>query len=156
MKNKGFTIIESLLYGAIFVVFLLVLTQIFTASLDVQLESEAQSAIQQDGRFILSRLDFDILRADAITVPVAAGDVEDNLALTIDGNTYTYTLLNRNLLITDAAGSHNLNSFGTTVSNLTFKRLSNDTIQASFTLTSTTQRPGGADIRNFQSTFGTR
>jgi hypothetical protein len=51
-----------------------------------------------------------------------------------------------------------LNSYGTTVSNVSFRRYGNingkHSVRLAFTLTSTTQRTSGAEIQNFETTLG--
>ncbi len=162
MKKRaaGFTIVELLVYAGILTIFLYVLTNIFTAVIDMQLESETESAVIQDGNYILSRLGYDMNRASAIVLPAGLGDQTDTLILTIGGSNYTYALTTGNLVLTDAIGSGSLNSYGTTVSNLTFRRYGNvngkNSISIAFTLTSTTQRPSGPQSRDYQTTLGLR
>src|SRR3990167_8822134 len=90
--KRGFTLIEIIIYMALLSIFLLTLTDIFVSILDVQLESDATSAVEQDGRFLLSRLAYDINRANAITIPGAIGSSSNSLEMTIAADTYTYTL----------------------------------------------------------------
>ena len=52
-NQKGSTFIETVLYIAIFSILLVIFLQMFTAIIDIQLESEAKSSVLQDGRFIL-------------------------------------------------------------------------------------------------------
>ena len=143
-ESKGFTFVELIMYMGILVFVLLILTQILSSILEVRLESEAASTVHQDGRFILSKLTRDINRAESIVLPATPSAQTDSLALTIDSISHTYSLLNNNIMITNNIGSNNLNSYETTVSNLSFKRLGNvggkNTITASFTLTSEAER----------------
>jgi len=115
-RSSGFTIIELVIYAGLLMMFLYILTGIFTEVLDMQLESETESAVIQDSRYILSRFSYDIERASAIVTPVALGDQTSTLVLTIGGVNDTYSLINGNLVFADASGSGSVNSFGTTVS----------------------------------------
>lgn len=139
---------------------LLVQTQIFTSVLGVRLESEANSQVSQDARFIMSRLIYDINRAENIILPATVSAQTNFLELTIDGTSNTYSLSGYNLIISNDLGINNLNSFGTRVSNLSFKRLGNaggkNTITISLTLTSLTQREYGPETRTIQATSGLR
>jgi type II secretory pathway pseudopilin PulG len=161
---KSFTLVELLVFMGIFLILLAVLTQIFVSTLNVQLESQATSSVQQDGRYIIARLSYDINRAEAITAPSTLGTDPthpDTLQLTIGSETYTYTTTNNQLTLQVAAGqAQPLTSFGTTISNLTFTRigtLSNkDSIQIVFTLTSTSSSGKGPEIKSFQSSVGLR
>jgi hypothetical protein len=161
--RQGFTIVELIIYAGILTIFLYVLTNIFTEVLDMQLESETQSAVIQDSRYILARFAYDIGRASAIVTPAALGDQTSTLELTIGGTNYTYSLIpsvNGNLVLSDTNNSGAVNGFGTTVSGLTFRRYGNlngkNGVRIVFTLTSTTQRISGPEIRDYQATIGLR
>ena len=163
-SSKGFTLIEIILYMALLSIFLLTLTDIFVSILDVQLESDATSAVEQDGRFLLSRLAYDINRANAITTPGAIGSSSNSLEMTIAADTYTYTLSGSDLQLTVNFGTlNNLNGSETAVSNLSFQKIANsavvgtkETIKINFTISSVTQRTQGPEVRNFQTTIGRR
>src|SRR3989344_2902498 len=92
--RRGFTIIELLVYSGILVSFLYVMTNMFIAILDTQLESESNSAVVTDSRYLLSRLTYDIERADALLVPADLGAQADSLVLRIDGTDVTYAITN--------------------------------------------------------------
>ena len=108
----------------------------------------------------MSRLIYDINRAENIVLPAIPSAETNSLVLTIDSLSNTYSLSGGNLIISDNQGSDNLNSFGTRISNLSFKRLGNvggkKTITFSFTLTSATQREYGPEIKTIQTTSGLR
>ncbi|MGH7241214.1 MAG: PulJ/GspJ family protein [Candidatus Saccharimonadales bacterium] len=154
--QKGVTLVEMLIVMGLLAVFLLIMTTIFTSTLDVQNQSNAYSATVSDGRFIMARLNYDIARASAVTTPASLGASGSSLVLTIGGNSYTYALSSSNLQLTDNLGAANLNGSGTAVSSLSFQRIGNtggkDTIRYSFTLTSTTKHSGTADTQTFTST----
>lgn len=155
LGQAGVTFVELLIVMALLGIFLVVLTTIFTTTLDVQSESESYSATVSDGRFIMARLNYDIARATAVTTPASLGSSAASLVMTVGGSTYTYALSGNNLQLTDSVGTANLNS-ATQVSSLTFQRLGNsggkDTIRYSFTLTSTAQQDSGSSVQTFTST----
>lgn len=162
-SGAGFTLIEIIIYMALLSIFLLTLTDIFTSILDVQLESDATSAVEQDGRFLLSRFSYDINRASSITIPSAIGSSSNSLSIVIGGITYTYALGGSNLGLTNNLGTSNLNGSDTAISGLTFQKIANstiagtkETIKINFTISSITQRTQGPEIRNFQTTVGRR
>jgi hypothetical protein len=158
--KRGFTIVELIIYAGILTIFLYVLTNMFTFVLDMQFESESTSAIVQDSRYILARLAYDIGRASSLVTPAALGDQTQTLVLTIGGSNYTYGVTNGNLILTDTAGSGALNSYGTTVSNISFRRYGNiggkHSVRIEFTLASTTERTNGPQIRDYQVTLSLR
>lgn len=152
MKDqKGFTIVELLLYMGIFSILLISLMQLFGSIIDVRLESEATSAISQDGVYILTRLTNDIHQSRIATIPSPA-------TLAISGGTsHTYQLNGSNL---EMDGSQ-LNSVNTTVSDLSFTLIGQSSnkkqVQLSFKLTSKILRGGGkSQSQIFSTTVGTR
>ena len=161
--RTGFTLIELLIYMGILSILLAALSQIFGSIIDSQLESEATSSVQQDGRFIFSRLAYDINRAQdsaGIIQPASLGATSTALQLNIDGVSYTYSLNGGNLELAEGAVTNALNSSETTVSNLSFTRLGNsggkNTVQIEYTVTSKIIQPKGLETKDFQTTIGIR
>lgn len=141
-------------------VLLVVLTGIFNSTLDVKLESESISNVEEDGRFITAKLIYDINRAESITLPANLGDTSSTLAITVDGVSETFSLTNGNMEITKNGILDVLNGFDTTVSNLSFQRLGKangkNSIKIIFTVTSITQRAKGPEIKTFETTAAIR
>lgn len=160
-QNQGFTLIELLMYIGLLSIFLIVLTEIFVSILDVQLESEATSHVAQDGRYITTRLIYDVNRADTIITPATPGSAAATLVLDIGGSTYTYAVnASGNLTLTDVTGAAMLNDYDTIISNVLFTRLGNsggkNTITANFTVASRVSRPEGTESTPYQVTAGLR
>lgn len=162
-KSGGFTLIELIIYMALLSIFLLTLTDIFISILDVQLESEATSAVEMDSRFLLARLSYDINRASAITTPSAIGETANSLTLVIGGINYTYLVNGDSLELANNSGTSSLNGSETAVSGLTFQKIANssvsgtkETVKINFTATSIAQRTQGPEVRTFQTTVGRR
>lgn len=141
--RRSFTLVETLLYMGLFAMFILVLSWIFVSILDVQLGSEATSSVEQDGRFVLNRMLYDIHRATTAVVSA------NQLQLTIGGVTNTYSLNGSSLQLVNNLGASRLNSFDTAVSGLTVVKAGN-TVAISFTVTSQ------ALVKSYQSTVGLR
>ena len=161
--QRGTSLIELILYMSLLVVLLTVLTRIFISALDVQLESEAGSAIQQDGNYILAKLAYDIHRAKSIAIPSSNGATNANFQIVINGINYTYSVDgNSNLILTNDLGVNNLNSYDSSVSSFSVQRLGNngkieDTLKISYTVTSRVKRISGNEApRNFQTTLSLR
>ncbi|MBI4033248.1 MAG: prepilin-type N-terminal cleavage/methylation domain-containing protein [Candidatus Blackburnbacteria bacterium] len=160
---RGVTLVELLIYMGILSIFLVVLTDMFASILELRRESEATSSVEQDGRYILSRMAYDIPRATDISTPPQIGQTRSNLKMTIGGFLYEYAESGGNLELSNDLGINYLNSSETTISNPTFQRIANtgvsgtkDTIKIQFTITSKTTRPGGAETKTFQTTIGRR
>lgn len=156
LGQKGVTLVELLLVMGLLAIFLLIMTTLFTSTLDIESQSEAYSATISDGRFMMARLNYDITRATAVTAPATLGASGASLVLTVNATTYSYSLIGSNLQLTDGSGSANLNGSGTTISNLSFQRLGNiggkDTIRYSFKLTSTALHHAVGDTQTFTNT----
>jgi|SRR3989338_5899372 len=163
-KNQGFTLVELLLYMGIFSILLVALFQLFTSIIDTQIESQSSSSVFLDGQYILNRSRYDIQRAKSIITPSSQGEQGTTTKLSIENTTYTYSLVDGNLALTNdvASTTGQLNSADTTVSNLNFTRLSDtqakntDTLTISFRLTSNIIRRGGPNAENFKTTIGIR
>lgn len=156
----GFTIVELLIFFGLTTIFLTVLTDLFVSIFDVKRESEATSAVEQDGRYIMSRLVYDVSRSSAVTTPDSLGSSASSLVLTIGGSSSAYAVSSGVLNLTDSGGTYRINSSETSVSNLTFQRLgdaiTNETVRVTFTVSSTTQRNSGSEVRTLQTTIGRR
>lgn len=160
--ERGFTLVELLMYMGIFSMLLVMLFQIFASIFDVQFESKGVSSVTQDGLFIQNRLNYDASRTKSVTAP-ALGQSSESLSLLIDNVVYTYSIADGNLNLSSTVSGilGQLNSADTTVS-ATFTRLSDtagknhDTITAEFTLTSRTVKQGAPNVENFRTTIGLR
>lgn len=160
---KGFTLVELLIYIGIFSILILVLFQLLSSIFDLQLESQSSTSVTQDSRFIINRFSYDLGQADTVTVPAFLASASSTLQFSKNSTTYTYSLQNGNIILANSSlGSlDELNSHNTTVSNLTFTRLSdseseNSTVTMSFTLTSTIIKRGETASEDFTITVGTR
>lgn len=161
-KQKGFTLVELLIFMGIFSILVLSMFQLLISIFDVQLESQSTSVVSQDGRFILNRLTYDIKNAKVVTTPTVGGQGQ-NLVISDQTAVYTYGLSDGNLTLTNSVTgtTDNLNSINTTISNLAFLRLSdtnneNNTITVSFTINSKVAKRSGEATRDFRVTLGTR
>jgi type II secretory pathway pseudopilin PulG len=159
-KSGGFTLVELLIYIGIFSILLIVLTQIFVSTINAQLESEANSSVEQDSRYILARAMYDIQRASQIVLPANLGDQGNVLQLTINGVTYIYSLNDENLELSRTGTADRLNSYDTAITNLTIQRLGNlggtNSVKIGFTVTSRIQMPSGPEIKNVQTVVSLR
>lgn len=159
-SRKGFTLIEILVFMALFSVILIVLTDLFSSTLQVRTESEATAAVQADASYIMARLMHDIAQASAVTVPSSLGGSGASLQITLNGINYSYALSGGNLTLTNNTGTNVLNGTDTTVSSLSFTRLGNgvakDSVRFSYTVTSKASRSSGQESRTIQTTVGLR
>jgi prepilin-type N-terminal cleavage/methylation domain-containing protein len=158
--THGFTLIELLIYMGLLSVFSLILTNIFISIIDNQLRSRNTSNVADDGRYIYSRFIYDVNRASSITQPSGYGSSSAQLGLVINGQNYTYSLSNNNLLITEPGGPNTLNGYGSSISGLLFTKVgttsAHDTVRINFTIKGTIIRSGVVDQEDFQTTAGLR
>lgn len=161
-KMKAFTLIELVIFMGLMAIFLTIISSIFIQSLDIQLEAESVSSVEQDGRYILNRLSYDISRSLVINNPSSPGSTSAVLTFTANNIVYTYALSGSNVVFSDSSTSAQVNSYNSTISGLQFIRRGNGnpgnktTITATFTVTSKIIRENGAETKTFSGTFGTR
>lgn len=158
--KKGFTLVELLISMALYSIILTVLLTLFATILEVRLSAEGSSSVEQDGKYILSRMIHDIPSATSITTPASSGDQTTTLVFSNGASTYTYALINGNLTLDDGSSSQNLNGFNTSISNLTFTRLGGvtgkPTVKITFRVNSKTIIGNRNEIRDFNTTLGLR
>ncbi len=158
--QTGFTLVELLVVMGLLSGFMIILTDIATASVDVQNESAATSSVAQDGRYILARLSYDITRATSVTTPGSLGATATSLMLVIGGVNHTYSLNGTNLQLASSLGTYNVNGSESTVSGFSVQRLGNvggkDTLRITFTVTSKARDDQGQRAQTFTTTVGRR
>ena len=157
--NNGFTLVEMLIYMGLLSLFLVVLTEIFTSVLNIFSQTETTSSLEQDSRFIASRLAYDITRSSTILSPLLGGS-QNNLSLQVGSENITYSISGNNLILTSNTGQDALNGAQTKISNLSFLRLGNaggkNLLKVQFTLTSTREESKGPRTLNYQTTISQR
>lgn len=144
--QKGTTVIELLIYLALLAVFMTVLLDVFVTTLNLKLSSESTSSLNQDTRYIMSKISYDVFNADSITVP---GNTE--LDFVSGGITNKYTVIGGDLLL----NSVKLNGLDTKVGSISFTKIGS-TVQVILTMQSQIQLPGGASTQSVQTTVGLR
>ncbi|HSW97422.1 MAG TPA: prepilin-type N-terminal cleavage/methylation domain-containing protein [Candidatus Saccharimonadales bacterium] len=163
LPERGFTIIELIVYMGLFSILIGILSTVFISLLNNQLSVETTSSTDENGKYILTRLTYDIYQAQNIIIPATIGTQTNNLQLTINNINYSYNLDSSGNLqikdITNNSGPYNLNDYDATVSGLLFTRIGNtggkNTIQVSFSIISNTKQKTGQS-KTFQTTIGTR
>ena len=159
--DSGFTIVELVIYMGLFSILLVVMTQMFISTLKVQLSAESTSNVEQDSRFILARMMYDIQNASDIVIPATLGAAPGNtLHIRVSGNDYTFTLSGADLIL-DVNGTPNkLNGHDTRITNLSFQRLGNpgvdNSIKIGFTVISLVNLSSGPELKNVNTVIGLR
>lgn len=157
--QKGFTIVELLVYMALLSIFLTVLLDIFSTTLNQKLSSEATSAISQDSRYFLSKLSYEIENADSVALPVL-GTTGPSLQIVTGGITSTYGITAGNLVLTQGGITMKLNGLDTALDNISFKNIGNvggkPTVQIIYTIHSNITLPGAVQSQTITVTPGLR
>jgi len=139
-SKQGTTIVELTLYMGLLSIFILIIFNLFTTVLSTQTRSTATSLVQTNGNFLLSKLTHDINQADSIVLPLTINSTSSAMTLKIGTTNASYSISNGRIVLTDSAGTYNLNDADTTVSDFVVQRLGNSGglpgLQITFTLTS--------------------
>lgn len=158
-RPNGYTLVELLIYMALMSVFILVLLDLFTATLNTKLSSESLSALSMDSRYVLAKLGYDINNSEDVTLPIA-GESSASLTVTSSGVTSSYSLSNGDLIKTVSGVGMKLNGSGTKFENITFRNIGNSggkpTVRVNFTIRSETQVNGQYETQTVNTTIGTR
>lgn len=160
-NQKGFTLIELVLYMGLFSIFLLVTLELFSSIFDIQVESQATSSVNTDGRYMVQKFTYDVGRASSILTPASLGTASASLTLIIDGENINYYLDSGNLMLeNETAGTvDQINTSESSVSDLSFLTLDGggkDAVQVTFTLTAEAKRKGVDEVRIFKTSAGLR
>jgi type II secretory pathway component PulJ len=165
-SRKGASLIELILYFALLGIVLVIATDIILRTSEFSLETSSRNNLQDDARFVISRLSYDIRRADSISNPANLGDNSSTLMLAVGSETHTYNLLGTNLEYQKETGpptviqTSNVNSSYTKVNSLNFERLGNSsgkhTIKITFELEGTQAQKGGPVQKTFITLVGLR
>lgn len=166
LHERGFTLVELLLYMGIFSILLVILLQLFSTILSTHAESRATSSVNQDGNFILNRLTYDIHNASGIISPSLGNSCNwpsiPSCQLMFSSGVYQVAS-EGNLTLTAGGKTDSLNSLNTKITNMTFITLGNaapgskPSVQIQFTLQSKIKRDAGVwQTQTFQTTVATR
>jgi len=159
-RFRGVTIVELLIYMGLMSIFLVVLLDIFTTTLQTKLSSESTSGISQDENYILAKLSYDIGNASAVTQPTL-GVNGNSLQITINGVAVKYSLIGGNLIRNAAGVPMALNGLDTSLDSITFTNMGNPggkpTIRIIYTVRSKIVLSGGQQqTQTVTTTVGTR
>ena len=163
-SQKGASLIELLLYFSLLGILLTTVTDVMLRTSEFSLEASAKNALLADGRFIPSRLAYDIHRADSITTPVNLGANSATLTLIVGSETHIYTLSGANLEYEQIAGpstqTANINSNKVVVNSLNFQRLGSSggkpTLKITFELEGIKRERSGPTQKVFETVVGIR
>lgn len=159
-QNRGYTLVELLIYIGLFTILIGILTTTFFSTLELKARTEIMSAVEHDSRYIPQKLVEIIRAADSVISPLTNGETSSQLIVSRNGETETYQIQNGNLVQTINGVSTQLNSEGTTLTHFSFLRLGNvgglTNLRLSLTLTSEGQIAGESQTNTVTTSVGTR
>jgi hypothetical protein len=154
-NQKGTSMPELLVYMGLLTVLLLILTEIFVSMLNLRLKSQIESMVDQDGKYVMSRMIYDIGRADGITTPAVSGATTNSLSLDIGGENYTYSVSEGKIQLTDGQGTYSLTGSETEIPELIFTRYGK-TVKITFLVKSVGISNTGEEERVYKTSLGIR
>lgn len=157
-RSSGFTLIEILVYGVVFSVFLFLVVQVFVTIKATSANSLAMINLQQNYARILADLNQTIKLAQVIDSPVAG---ESDVILSLDGGEIVYQVASGQLEKVVNGSSLALSDQGVSVLDINFENLGEatqtGTIKINFTTQSNYLLEGGRRLtEDFQTTVGIR
>lgn len=165
-NNKGFSLIELIIYFTLLSVILLMITDLFFRISEASLESTSKSRVEVEGEYVLNRITYDIHRidtsqGDSILFPANPGDSTTWLVTQIDGKIYIYTSTGQEILfreifiIDDRLTSNSVKATATTFTHYA-NPSGKPTIKINFTLESTTPTKTRLESKNFETVVSLR
>lgn len=143
--QRGFTLIELMIYMGLLSIFLFVMTDLLASTLDIRANSTSNSAVVLEAEYLRRRLEYDVHRSTAISAP-STGASGSTVSLTIGGSTYSYASSSGSLVLTTGGVSYPLTNDAVQLTSFSVSRVgngnANDTLRFAFTLDSTTQLRG--------------
>ncbi|MDH5533317.1 MAG: prepilin-type N-terminal cleavage/methylation domain-containing protein [Candidatus Pacebacteria bacterium] len=159
-KQSGFSLVELLMYMGLSMIILIIITGLFASVINIRGEAEKTSSVERDGRYMISRLTYDINRAQEIIEPALLGDSSTTLQLVIDGQTVTYQIINNKLSFTDSTGTYAINNKDVNMTIFNVTRLGNEGgkngIQAETQIVSQNESEGKIESREYNFFAATR
>ncbi len=150
-KNRGVTLIETLIYLALFAIVIIGLMVAGYGLLQNVGRNQTKSMMQEEEAYLIGKINWALSGMQTVTVP-AANTSGNTLSLTkYDGTAMSVSRSGNNLIYNGAT----LNNTNVTISNLVFIHTfaggtNPESIEAGFTITAHT--PGGAIISQIAST----
>lgn len=126
MQNRGFTLIEFLLYIGILIMVLVLIGGFLWNIIFGNIKETSHQEVQQNARFALTKITQEIKKSTEINNPRPAGATSTTLSLKMaDNSSTTFDVIEEKLRITQGSPptSYYLTSDQVTVSNLQFTNL---------------------------------
>jgi prepilin-type N-terminal cleavage/methylation domain-containing protein len=155
MKNKGFTLVELLIYIAIIGVLLVSMVGFLWTIVSGNIKETAYQEVQQNGRSTLTKITQEIKKATGVINP-SPGFSASSLSLSMADpnlNPTIFNLIDGKLRITQRANSYYLTSDQVIVSNLQFTNLSYEDTPGTIRIEMTLERINPANRTEYQASL---
>jgi prepilin-type N-terminal cleavage/methylation domain-containing protein len=149
-KQKGFTLIETVVYIALFAILMGGAVAVAYTVFESAGHNQGKETMQQEGDFLIGKIEWALSSVQTITLPLldfATQTQSSILQVTkYDGSNVTVSLNGNNMQLQKDADIFSLNNSNVEVSNLIFTReaasgggINPESVSASFTLTTRTE-----------------
>jgi prepilin-type N-terminal cleavage/methylation domain-containing protein len=134
-NQRGFTLLELILYIGILAIVMVVIVNIFVALSKGNGNVEARTDVDSNLRYALEKINQDVRAASSVTTPASAGATSSTLVMTVSGSTITYDVSSGQLRRQVNAGTPvTITPTTVTVAAPTFTRLHNTNTVLSVTV----------------------
>ena len=128
-KEKGFSLLELLIYIALLSILMTVIAGVFISVNRGRGQAEAVSEVNSNLRFAFEKISQDLRFADSVTTPSSAGATSTSLVVNVSGTAVTYCVvdwkLKRQVNGSCVVGSESVTSDTVAVKNSVFRRIEN-------------------------------
>lgn len=103
--KQGFTLVELLLFLALFSALTVILSSIFMTALETQLSIGTRTSLDVQRDFIERRILYDLRNASNVSIPSEYDTTSQALELTVDGVSHVYSVVDNRLVLTKDSNS---------------------------------------------------
>jgi type II secretory pathway pseudopilin PulG len=140
-RKRAFTLVELLIYAAIFSVVTVAFTTILLTTVQIQVQQESRAEVNQQSQFALQEVQYYVERASLVDMPQDTATTTLKLWLGVNSQDPTFIKLSSGTLYLQQTATGTLQALTSnkvTVSNLAFTRRANppghDSVNVSFTM----------------------
>ncbi len=155
-SQRGFTLLELLIYMGLFSGLLTILSAFFISTLETQSDAATAANLDADSWYLMSRFQHDLYQANSIVSPSSDGETTGTLTLNFEDHQVHYLLSDDKIIIVEDDQSASLLSNSITASNLSFTRLGNGEDATSITVEVELHQAGDNLTKTLEFTTGLR
>jgi len=155
--NDGFTIIELLIFTAIFSIMSVAFLSALVSAIQIQVKQLAASEVNQQSQFLLDTIQYYVQGASLVELPSDTATTTLKLRMSSSSTDPAYIYLSNSVVYlkqTDGGAAEPLTSSKVSVSNLTFTKRANspghDSVNVLFTIAYNTTSPTQSFLQNLQ------